>query len=113
VVRDELGLCLPGLRAALEAPPCLDCRRLVECYFSLMSNSITHAHVPCPDTVPRPSDLMHAYIVSLLSPTVTMLQSMLLVNFSTFRPFYTGDALVGERELLPPPTDLSSSDDEG
>ena len=119
VVRDELGLCLPGLRGALNdcssrlvgASP-HDCTAWVAHYFSVMSNSVTHALTPCPDITPRPSDLMHAYIVSLLSPTVTMFQNMFLVNFSAFRPLYTGVLFAEDLEEMSRPNHSSSSDED-
>jgi hypothetical protein len=119
VIRDELGLRLPALRSALQDTSSRlvgvsphDCTAWVGHYFSVMSNSVTHALIPCPDITPRPSDLMHAYIVSLLSPTVTMFQNMFLVNFSTFRSLYTGVLLAEDLEEMSRPNHSSSSDED-
>ena len=62
----------------------------MEYYFSAMCNSLTHDFTLCPHVTPRPSALMHAYMTSLLSPTVTMFQNMFIVNIAAFRGFYTG-----------------------
>ena len=117
VVHDELGLRLPALRAALGG--CLSSLRHSEVllwvhqYFSLMSDSVTHAQLAPPNMVPRPSDLMHAYMVSLLSPTVTMFQTMFLVNFTTFKDLYTGALLADDLMEAVQPSPSSSSDSEG
>ena len=93
----DLALPLPDLRHALEAcspapartdAPYAEASEWVECYFTGMSRSLTHEFElgPCPG--PRPSPLLHAYIVSLLSPTVTMFQHLFVANMGVFRSLY-------------------------